>query len=272
MKIIVPTDFSKFARNAVDYAADFAVKHNAELILLHTYLFRYSESSFFIDYDQSVKEVAKNQLTIEKNRIIEEFPGLKKSQITLRCEVGGLIENIDRFNKDVSLVIMGTKGRSGWEEVLIGSQAASVIENCDIPVLVIPKKAKFEKQSKIAYAVDFSTDLSEKDLDLMQFFVSKKTDLNLFHNYTKAIDIDSDKESELTEKFKSSFPDANSVLLDLGFDDSKVANLEEYLHELKPSMVVAKSRHKNFFQKIFSVSVTKTLAYHMEVPLLVLKE
>lgn len=272
MKIIVPTDFSKFARNATNYAVEFALKNDAEIVLMHTYLFRYSESSFFIDLDQSVKEIAENQLKIERDRILEEYPSFDKKFITLKCEVGGLIENIDRNSKGVSLVIMGTKGRTGWEEVLIGSQTASVIENCEIPILVIPGKSKFEKQSNIAYAVDFDNDLSEKDLELMHSFVSKKTVLNLFHNYTKAIDIDLDKEHDLVDRFKSSFTNVKSVILDLGFDDSKVANIEEYLNELKPSMVVAKSRHKNFFQKIFSVSVTKTLAYHIKVPLLVLKK
>ena len=50
MNILIATDFSKCARVAADYAVQFAIQNNANITLLHTFILRYTDNSYFIDF------------------------------------------------------------------------------------------------------------------------------------------------------------------------------------------------------------------------------
>ena len=155
MNILIPTDFSKCARVATDYAVQFAIQNKANISLLHTFILRYTDNSYFIDFDLSLQEVAKKQLRIEKHRILEKFPELDKMQITTLCEIGGLVENIELLEKKskIDLVIMGTKGVTGWDEIFLGSEAASVVANITLPILLIPENVQFTPIYNFAFPI-----------------------------------------------------------------------------------------------------------------------
>lgn len=270
MNILIPTDFSKCARAATDYAIEFAIQNKANITLLHTFILRYTDNSYFIDFDLSLQEVAKKQLRIEKHRILEKFTELEKNQISTLCEIGGLVENIEIIEKksSIDLVIMGTKGVTGWDEIFIGSKAASVVANCNLPILLIPENAKFKAASKFAFPIKLNEKLSDKQIKLINLFADKQSNFNLFHSYEDILDIDDEAEIKLLEYFKSIFPKAN-IELETQYEQSLIESVELYLEKIKADFVIAKKQQKNFLQRIFSVSVTESLTFHAKYPLLI---
>jgi len=270
MNILIPTDFSKCARVAADYAVQYAIKNKANITLLHTFILRYTDNSYFIDFDLSLQEVAKKQLRIEKHRLIEKFPELDKMQITTLCEIGGLVENIEILEKksNIDLVVMGTKGVSGWDEIFIGSEAASVVANCTLPILLIPENTQFKNLSNFAFPVKLNENLNEKQIQLINSFTNKSSNFFLFHSYEDILDIDDAAEQKLLDYFKNTFPQAK-VELETQYEQSLVESVELYLEKIKADFVIAKKQQKNFLQRIFSVSVTETLTFHTKNPLLI---
>lgn len=273
MKFLVPTDFSKCARNASEYACELAITCNAELVFLNTYHFRYSDTGFFIDFDLSVKELSENLMKSELERLHERYPTLNNLNIETRCEVGGLLENIEILEEKESIdyVVMGTKGRTGWEEVIIGSETASVIGNSKTPVLVIPDNAKWNRATKVAIAVNLEERMNKLEVDFIQQLIEDKAPIHLFHAYTDVLDMDVKAEAKVTNDFISKFS-GHEVYLDFDYDQSKTESVEEYLADLHPNLIVARTHHRSFLQQIFHISIPKVLSFHTEVPLLVLKD
>lgn len=270
MNILIPTDFSKCARVATDYAVQFAIQNKANITLLHTFILRYTDNSYFIDFDLSLQEVAKKQLRIEKHRILEKFPELDKMQITTLCEIGGLVENIELLEKKskIDLVIMGTKGVTGWDEIFLGSEAASVVANITLPILLIPVNVQFTPIYNFAFPIKLNEKLNDQQINMIKLFVNSSSTFNLFHSYEDVLDIDDEAENQLTKYFQSTFPQSN-IQLETQYDQSLVESVELYLEKIKADFVIAKKQQKNFLQRIFSVSVTETLTFHAKYPLLI---
>src|ERR1700733_3729234 len=128
-KILVPTDFSDTANQAVRYAARMAEKLSAKL-----FLFNVNESSLMINSDEALSldyKIIENEirqslnalaLTLKKNFTLPE--------IEIRSNVGFFIPEIEEEVKkeNIDLVIMGTTGASVLKQFFFGTHAVSVID------------------------------------------------------------------------------------------------------------------------------------------------
>ncbi|HLT53290.1 MAG TPA: universal stress protein [Flavobacteriaceae bacterium] len=162
-RILVPTDFSKEAENALKVAAQLAKKHNAEIYLLHLLelplhqvdaLSGHSElpeAMFFMKLAHKKFEDTMNQDYLEGIDVHEtvnfqqSFAGIKDI-----CKE----ENID-------LIVMGSHGASGFKEMFIGSNTEKVVRTSDVPVLVIKNEHKEFKVHDFVFASDFKKDNKE---------------------------------------------------------------------------------------------------------------
>ena len=110
-KILVPTDFSVNAANALDYALAFA-RHNAvEVHIVHSYSVPYTGSSVMIDISDVLREKAEEEI----HNLIQEIRHNHENDevsITHSCEYGPASEIIasKAENEKVDMIIMGTKG------------------------------------------------------------------------------------------------------------------------------------------------------------------
>ena len=139
MKILIPTDFSDNAVMATRYAIDLAKKSAGKLCVFHSYDVPHYERSLTTSLHLEMKEIAEEHMAeFEKNYL---------AQAGVPYEVMVRIGNPIRMAKElvkaknIDLVVMGTKGASGIEEFLIGSNAASIIQNVRVPVFIIPEQA-----------------------------------------------------------------------------------------------------------------------------------
>ena len=140
--IVVPTDFSSAASNAVDYAVELAKFFNAKIILLNAYPIppiNY-EVTFSIDAVSLLKEISDDKLLQQKNEIIKKH-GFK---VNVECfsEMGSPYEVIEEVSNMVNadLVVLGIVGHAGKvKEYIIGSTAIKVARNLEIPTFIIPE-------------------------------------------------------------------------------------------------------------------------------------
>ena len=150
-KILVPIDFSQNAQNALNVAAEIALKSGATLALLHvniaaiyaTPISEYVAISKYIVEDQQYDESATTALEKLKLSLLAkpEYAGL---DIQIRVEEGYLHTSVRNVAKEdaVDLVVMGTKGSSGMNEFLLGSNTEKVIRTAPCPVLAVPEHTK----------------------------------------------------------------------------------------------------------------------------------
>jgi len=166
-KILVPTDFSKPAMIAAEVAADIAKKGNAELTLLHvveeavgnslnvegqvTADGRWEERLFTM----KLIEKAKKQLT----KLVEDpkFDGIRvKQELRIGSPYHGM--NTIITEKKVDLVVMGTAGNSGLEQMIIGSNTEKIVRRSHCPVLTVHAKPASKEFKNIVYATSMEKD------------------------------------------------------------------------------------------------------------------
>lgn len=173
-KILVPTDFSSIANNALEEAIQIGKKSGSEIILLSV-VEEGSSGSVRVTGEIMNKDVQENVYFIKliektKERLAEIIT--KQSDITIYPEIrmGNPFHSISQIvsEGDVDFIVMGTQGSSGIEELIIGSNTEKVVRHAKCPVLSVHDKSSY-KYSDIVYASSLE-DSEEGMIDLLKEF------------------------------------------------------------------------------------------------------
>ncbi len=147
-KILYPTDFSDVSRIALKYLIQLKKAGTEEVVILHVRdirnlkipeLYYICEALSLLDVS-SLEEQRESAIQYEANQIAKILKdwGLKT---TIRIETGIPSREIIRVEaeEDISLVVIGSHGRTNVQEMLLGSTAEQVIRKAKKPVLVIKR-------------------------------------------------------------------------------------------------------------------------------------
>lgn len=167
-KILVPTDFSKEAAIATDLAFDIAKKSGAELVLCHVVEEGSSgSSSFNVEGQVATKDSGIDRLfmikLIEKSRKqlqkAVSDPRLSPVRVEGIMRVGNPFHGMRTIitEQKADLVIMGTAGRTGIADMVIGSNTEKIIRSAHCPVLTVQKKPATSDFKNIVFATSMST-------------------------------------------------------------------------------------------------------------------
>lgn len=148
-KILVPTDFSAFAQNALEVAADIALQTNASIMLLHANekVVMATPMAEYYFYDKAIEEEYLDMVNESLKKTLTEIADNSKfARVKIETAVigGGMMGVIEDVVKDhaIDLIVMGTRGVSGMEEFFIGSNTEKVIRRVSCPVLAVPASVK----------------------------------------------------------------------------------------------------------------------------------
>ncbi len=139
-RILVAVDFSEFSDNAIRYGCELAEKFDAELFLLHVLLtpLVVDEGMDFLvrtwdEYQDDLRCAAENKL-----REIDTSP-LSAEKVAIATRSGAPFSEITRFAEaeNIDLIVMGTHGRTGLKQLVMGSVAERVVRKAPCPVLTV---------------------------------------------------------------------------------------------------------------------------------------
>lgn len=179
-RILVPVDFSTYSVEALKVAAQIARKNNFEIILLHLLELPHQVSDNFGN-GSSIPEII-----YFKNKAIEKLEELMDSVFLQGIEVfesiefkkvdEGIIDASTKNNAD--LIVMGSHGTSGFNELLVGSNTEKIVRYSKVPVLVIKKGVKEFNANNFVFASDFSKETRKPFRKMLEF--AKLFDAKLF--------------------------------------------------------------------------------------------
>lgn len=189
--ILVPSDFSPEANNALNVAIQLAKKCNATISLLHVIdvptINHYDSLSVFgagdigmedpevyTHYTKKLSEIVNSKV----DKIIAENPGV---EIQKHIEFDSLQRQLSDFviKDDTDLIIIGSQGISGLDEVLIGSNTEKIIRHSKVPVLTIKREETDFNPQKIVFASDFHKVNDEVITSLKLFQSLFNSEINL---------------------------------------------------------------------------------------------
>jgi nucleotide-binding universal stress UspA family protein len=146
-KILACLDGSESSAKAADYAIEIAKKHGSQVVLLNVVVsqlgYAYSSGAFGLATSGAINEILEKTKQ-EAEKWFEEIKKKASAQgVEVQSEVvasptsvaPAIVEYAEK-NK-VDLIITGTKGRSGFSKLLLGSVASGVVTNASCPVMVV---------------------------------------------------------------------------------------------------------------------------------------
>lgn len=273
MKILIPTDFSKLSKVAVVYAANLAKKLSAEITLLHVVYVGGPGRSQTAVKTQPIEQTLMKISLRDMEKVIKEIrkevgPEIKITQKIIEgYPIEEIVEKIAGQN-DIDLIIMGTKGAGGLKKVVVGSNAAAVIGNSKIPVIAVPRYARFKNIKHIVYASDMLA-LTKEVKTLITFARLFNATMYLFHVLSgpgEKIDA-AEIKKELIRKYK--YP---KVSVHISANDDVMEAIDEYIADVEADMLAMFTHKPTFFEKLFGKSITREMAFHSQVPLLAIKK
>ena len=274
--IIVPTDFSPVAMNALNYAIDMATAIDGDILLLNTYQapVSYSEAPIspvtVISLDD-IRNSSEERLNTLKEDVLRITDGELKVYTESRLgNTVDALEDICSSTKPFS-VVMGSHGSTGVERLIMGSTTLSVIRHLRHPVIVVPPGTTYKAINKIGLACDFKDVVETTPIEYIRSIVEEfGAELHVL-NINKDEDVLSDKAASESGWLDSMLGDIRPNYFFLKRDDV-VEGINEFAetHNLDVMIVIPKKH--NLFERIFHKSRSKELITHAHIPILSIHE
>ncbi|WP_299315885.1 universal stress protein [uncultured Aquimarina sp.] len=277
-KILLPTDFSKNAWNAISYAIELYKNEECDFYLLNVFnATGYALESMMIPepgervYEES-KEKSEKGLSkiLERISFRDQYPNHKFFMISqFNSLLGGIKDLIDK--QDIEMVIMGTKGTTNASDVIYGSNTVLVMEkvrNC--PVMAIPEDVVYTEPKEIVFPTDYEAHFKRRELQyLIEIAKISNAAVRFLHISNEEILSDQQKSNQkLLKEYFETIPHTFHTLSNV---DVK-GGLSAFVESRNSDMITFINRKHSFFGSIFSRPMVKDLGYHSKVPVLALHD
>lgn len=267
--IIVGTDFSLPAQNAVNYAVGLAKHFGAKMVLVNSYSLPVAgyDSIAPLDMIGALQEGWIKALEELKHEIIKnnyDFGVECLSQVG--TPYGAIKDAVAKYSGD--LIVMGMVGEGSFlKRHVIGSTAISVARYLEIPAFIVPEAARYEKIKNICFACD-----ADKIEDSTLIYTARNF-AEVFGAGLELVSVDVPGKELIHEPSKTrSFIEKRLHGIKhkhVHITDENVSTALEYYFKIHTTNLVMVNPGKhNLLQKLFTESVTKSLAYSLETPLL----
>ncbi|WP_339656389.1 universal stress protein [uncultured Maribacter sp.] len=274
-RILIPTDFSKNALNAIRYTIDLYAKLNCDFYFLNVYDFeKYTTNSLNIPEEGSAEfELAKAASEKKFLKLLDSIAlhnENPKHNYYTKSTHNFLTEGIKKIiaEKDIELVAMGTKGATGSKRVLFGSNTVMAMEKIrECPVLAIPENIVFQSPKEIVFPTDFNDNFKRAELNYL-------IEIGRMHNVEIAILYL--KKKELSENQLNNKQLLNTILAEVKYSFHTLSEnhlgkgIQTFVESRNSDMVAFINRKHIFFGSVFSRPLVKEIGYDSKVPILAL--
>ena len=278
--ILIPTDFSENSWNAVKYALEFFKDTPCDFYLLHvTLIYNYASGESPIMPLPAIEIIDKTILKQAKTNLknlmkkIELLPHNTKHHFYTLNNYDYFIDAVRSqvAEKNIDLIVMGTKGASGLKKVMIGSNTGDLITRVKCPVLIVPENAVFNKIEEIAFPTDYHLFYPTKILNsILEFVKMHNSALRVVHISKKEEDV-TDFQLENKEFLKNFFAEEKHSFHRI--TNKKIEDgVQCFVESRDIDMIIMIAKSLNLFQRILFRPTVEEISYHTDVPFLVLHE
>ncbi|GAA4883540.1 universal stress protein [Flaviramulus aquimarinus] len=272
--ILLPTDFSKNSMNAINYAMELFKDESCLFYILNV-----QKASSFISDDMmavgSSTTIYKTLIDAAKKSIDNIISKIKvkhgNHEFHSIVDYDNFIDSINQVSEkhQIDLIIMGTKGASGLEKVLFGSNTVRVMQRCKVPVLAIPDKCKFKSIDKLAFATTNLKQFKIKDLRaLHEMMLLNNSFLHILH-LADQNHLAYDAHDNM-DFFKTNFIKAKHEFIDTTSADM-FNTVHHYITNNAIKMLAIMNKKHSFLERLFTTHTVEKFAFKIDIPLLVMQ-
>ncbi len=277
-RILIPTDFSRNAYNAIKYAMELYKREHCEFFILNTYYLSGYSKENLLSPTPTDEALAKIREKSEKNldRLKMQMSFYEENEnhsFKFLSEFGSFFDVLKKVveKEDIELVIMGTQGETDNKTVILGSNAVNAMEkirNC--PVLAIPSTVLFKDPNEIVFPTSFRTHYKQKELaTLVEIARLLNSPIRILHVQ---------KDRALTKSQLENKKLLETILETASFTHHRLYNVDLkdgvscFVQSRESEMIAIVNKKHNFFGSVFSNPMVKELGKHTNVPLLAMHD
>ncbi len=276
--ILIPTDFSDNAWNALVYGISFFKKTHCTFHIVHVNAIDTNvsgEAAMYIAPDileDTILAESKEQLK-ELSKKIEQLPLNVKHEFHFKAIYGFLTDQLKDLvkKKNIELIIMGTKGATGLQSVAMGSNTGNVITKVPCTLMAVPEDATYEKIEEIGFPSDLNLSYDVRILDTIKdIILLKKSALRLLYVSSKGEELNANQikiKNLLLDYYKET---------ECTFHEVTGKNIDESVQCFTESrnldMLIMVAKNLNFLERILFRPTVEKISYHTKVPFLVIHE
>lgn len=269
--ILLPVDFSGYSISSYRFALELAEKCGSKITLLHVVEPPYN---FATAVEGMLSMMEKNALSrMEQMKAENVRDSSKGSKTEIVVKHGRTAREILLQSQELSadLIIMGSKGQSGLQKMVLGSISSAIVEDSEIPVFVMPGNGS-DKNFKLTRII-FATNLRENDLNNLRY---AHTLGSHFNAATEILHIKTEDDFDSMLRI-SGF---RQMIKELNLDpqpefkivehEHMLTGLGSYLSDKKGTMIVLNRYKRSLVQKILKENHTEKVIRYSEYPILIL--
>lgn len=268
--ILVPTDFSDHALYALKVAASIAKKVNAKIKLVYVNnlpLDEYTDNQYYTKFYKQAIALAEGKL----NKLVG-MDFLKETKVSKHIVTNILMWELvkDDKYKDADLIVIGSHGKSGFQNAFIGSNTEKVVRMADNPVLTIKNEHKDFKIKSMVFASDFH-DESYTVFKKIQFFADLyKVRVNLLKVITSKNFEPTSVSRKLMEDFAKKFK-LKDFLINIYNATSIEKGIIDFSDEINANLIAIETHGRTGMAHLINGSLAEDIANHINRPVLSIK-
>lgn len=259
--IVVATDFSAPAENAMLYAGQLASNINASVLLLHVYQIPVGMNDvpvLMVSTDElktnAEAGLARAKETLEKHYAVN---------IQTESRLGDVVDELQDVCRDVNplLIVVGKHGASGVQQILFGSTSLSIIRHTTYPVIVVPGRFHNYHTQNAALAIDASVEnlCIQKIKGLVDELKIQSHIIHVKHEKSASLQI-----NKLVSELKSQYTTI--------YSHEFVTGIESYIQENNIDLLIILPHKHNLVERLFFRTHTKELLKKISVPVMCICE
>jgi nucleotide-binding universal stress UspA family protein len=266
--LIVATDFSEVAENAVEYAAAIAKHNNAKLILYNSFVIPTHAANTLLPAASIQKLITDNEIRlIERGLCLSiDYDIEVEHESNLSFVQDALKSLIDKHQ--AVLVVLGMNTKT-LEQDLWGNTTTSAIKKLNLPVMAVPLGARFEGTKNVLFACDVLRGISEKVLaNIKELAIALNAEVEVFNVSQKV---------EELKTLNPSLPEVSAI--DDGLEgisyyyknvnsNAVIKEIEKEIIDFRADLLIMVPKKYGFWASIIHRSKTRIMASGLKIPLL----
>lgn len=274
--ILIPTDFSENAMNAVKYALEFFKYQKTVFYFMHAYQNEFYDHEELVSREKSEDVLNKIKTASQKNldKLLEDVkkiaPNPRYTYHTISAN-NTLVEEANAIadEKNIDLIVMGTKGKSNERHIVFGSQTFQVLKYVQCPVLAIPTNYTNTQPKHIVFPTNYLIPYKRRELKLLS---------DLAKSYRSIIDviyISTSKKLSIRQEDNKDFikdtlrnNEVNFKIIDSKKLDEAIKN---YIKENNIDIITMVNTQHSFLEDMLFPSAIDKVSLGLEIPLLAMQ-
>ncbi|MBX2828292.1 MAG: universal stress protein [Flavobacteriaceae bacterium] len=276
IRVLIPTDFSENACNAIRYAMELLKYQKCEFLVIHcfaddVYANTMEMSREFFDlYKDKTKEAIDRSLQGVIAEMLEISPN-PKHNYEYKAVFASLVDACNEManSEDLDFIIMGTKGKTDNRDITFGSQALQVAKYVKCPVLMVPVAYHKNPPENILFPTNYMLPYKRRELKLLNI-LARSFSARMQFLYLSRHKVLSHRQED-NKRFLDSSMDPNEVSHSYMVGDHLTTAINKKMEDDDINFLVMVNSRHSYMESVLQDSTIDTMGLSLKIPFLIMQ-